>query len=91
MQTILPTRTLSRWFESQSHSCRQRHELARRKTLTARFPECGRIFCAQGSLWITRDGDRTDILLGGGDSLVCPRHTRVVIEALETAVVEITC
>ena len=91
MQTILLTRTLTRWLEPQSRRIRQSHELARRKTLTARFPECGRIFCAQGSLWITRDGDNADIVLADGDSLACGRHTRVVIEALETAVVEITC
>jgi hypothetical protein len=90
MQTILPALALTRWLHPQSRRVHQRHELAHRKVLTATFPECGRIFCTQGSLWITRDGDKTDILLDDGDSLACPRHARVVIEALEASVVEIT-
>jgi hypothetical protein len=92
MQMILPATTFSKWFvgrRCQTGTVR-RHELGRRKVLSSSFPEVGTIHCVRGLLWITRDGGADDIFLSDGDSLVCDRRDRVVVEALEEAVVEIS-
>ncbi|MEO7099731.1 MAG: DUF2917 domain-containing protein [Luteolibacter sp.] len=94
MQTILPTTPLSRWLTGyRSQLTRpapsRTHELRSRKVLTASFPECGKITCNRGTLWITRDGHPEDILLRSGSSLVCEPGSRFVIEALESAAVDI--
>lgn len=95
MQTILPTTPLARWLtgnrsqQIQPTPCRI-EELPTRKVLTASFPNCGKITCTRGTLWITRDGSPEDILLRAGSSLVCERGSRFVIEALETVAIEIT-
>ncbi|MES2921285.1 MAG: DUF2917 domain-containing protein [Verrucomicrobiota bacterium] len=95
MQTILPTTPLSRWLTG----CRTQQirptpsrteELLTRKVLTASFPKCGKITCTRGTLWITRDGHPEDILLPAGSSLVCEPRSRFVIEALDSATIEIT-
>lgn len=94
MQTILPTTPLFRWLTGdRPQQIRpappQTHELSSRKILTSSFPECGKITCTRGTLWITRDGYPEDILLRAGNSLVCERGSRFVIEALENAALEI--
>lgn len=92
MQTTFPATPLTRWLTGRhctSRSICQRHELQGRKLLTISFPANGRISCISGQVWITRDGDTADIVLGDGDSLVCHRHSRVVIEALDSSVIEI--
>lgn len=92
MQMILPATALSKWFAGKRYRTAtvRRHELGRRKVLSNSFPEGGSVHCVRGILWITRDEDAEDILLRDGDSLVCNRPDRIVIEALEEAVVEIT-
>ncbi|MEO5917686.1 MAG: DUF2917 domain-containing protein [Luteolibacter sp.] len=95
MQTILPITPLSRWLTGyRSQQIRPTpsriEELPARKVLTASFPNCGKITCTHGTLWITRDGSSEDILLRAGGSFACETGSRFVIEALENAVVEIT-
>ncbi len=94
MQTILPTTPLARWLSG----CRTQpfrptptriEELPLRKVLTALFPNGGKITCTRGTLWITRDGSSEDILLRAGTSFVCENGSRFVIEALETAALDI--
>lgn len=92
MQMIFPATLFARWFDGnrcQTNTVR-RHTLERRETLASSFRIAGRIHCVTGLLWITRDMDREDILLRGGESFTCHRHDRVVIEALENAVLEMT-
>ena len=50
----------------------------------------GEVRCLRGSIWITRDGEAIDILLYAGEPLACQRGDRLVVEALDAAVVEIT-
>lgn len=91
MQMILPATAFSKWFvgnRCQTGNTRH-HELGRRKTLSVSCPVNGKIQCVRGLLWITRDDNAEDILLHGGESIACLRHERLVIEALEDAVVEI--
>jgi hypothetical protein len=92
MQMILPATALSKWFVG--NKCRSgivgHHELGPRTVLSTAFQVAGKIHCISGLIWITRDGGGEDILLCAGESLVCDRHDRLVVEALETAVMEIT-
>jgi Protein of unknown function (DUF2917) len=94
MQSILPTTLLTRWLTG----CRgqrirptpdRSEELPVRKILTTTFSASGRITCTRGTLWITRDGSSEDILLRTGNSFLCEPDSRHVIEALESAAVEI--
>ncbi|MGL4400263.1 MAG: DUF2917 domain-containing protein [Luteolibacter sp.] len=92
MQLILPVTVFCRWYAGRP--CQTNtfgpHELKRREVLSSFLPEGARVRCVRGLLWITRDGDADDILLHAGGSLVCERRDRLVIEALEDAVVEFT-
>lgn len=48
-------------------------------------PGCGvgsRIGVLEGVLWITQEGDGNDYLVGAGDTFVCTRSGRVVVESL---------
>ena len=95
MQTILPTTPLSRWLTGYRGQLTRLapsriEELPTRKVLTASFSNCGKITCTRGTLWLTRDGDPEDILLGPGSSFACEPGSRFIIEALETAAVEMT-
>lgn len=45
----------------------------------------GRITCASGSVWITRDHDAADYLLGPGESFSAPGSRRVLVESLREA------
>lgn len=49
----------------------------------------GRITCASGSVWITRDHDAADYLLGPGESFSAPDSRRVLVESLREARVRI--
>lgn len=46
--------------------------------------------CIAGWLWLTREGDGEDVLLGPGDSYRSDGRDRVVVEALEPARVDMT-
>ena len=95
MQTILPTTPLSRWLTGYRGQLTRPapsriEELPIRKVLTASFSNCGKITCTRGTLWLTRDGHSEDILLRAGDSFVSKPGSRLVVEALENATVEMT-
>lgn len=40
------------------------------------------VTCVEGTLWITRDGDRKDIVLAAGESFENTRPGRVLVQAL---------
>lgn len=42
-----------------------------------------RIECLSGSLWVTQDGDRRDIVLAPGQSFVFDRSEGVLVNALD--------
>ncbi|MGB9673600.1 MAG: DUF2917 domain-containing protein [Anaerolineales bacterium] len=48
------------------------------------------IHCLQGILWVTQQDDGQDYVLQSGDSMVVSRRGRVVIEAINDAIVRIT-
>lgn len=49
----------------------------------------GRVTCASGSVWITRDHDAADYLLGPGESFSAPDSRRVLVESLREACLRI--
>lgn len=59
--------------------------LARGATLSIEQPLGQEIFCIQGSLWITHDGDCKDHVIDAGKGYVANRHARVVVYALKDA------
>ena len=46
-----------------------------------------RISARSGVVWVTYEGDPTDLILGPGDSLVVSQGGRTVVQALEAAFV----
>lgn len=60
-------------------------EMIVRSAEVVSVPECGvgsRIRVLNGVLWITQEGDVNDYLVGTGDTFVCTRTGRVVVESL---------
>jgi len=43
------------------------------------------VHCDSGSLWVTFDGDRRDVILVAGQAHRCDRNTRLIVQALEEA------
>jgi hypothetical protein len=41
--------------------------------------------CLAGELWITRDGDAEDYILGPGQQLAIGRHDQAAVQALRTS------
>jgi hypothetical protein len=48
-----------------------------------------RVHCRGGSVWVTQEGDRRDVVLEPGDSLVIERDGMAVVSALRDASVEV--
>ena len=48
-----------------------------------------RVDCFSGSLWITHDGDRKDLILEAGQSYPCLRNSRMLVYALAKASVRV--
>jgi hypothetical protein len=44
-----------------------------------------RIACLEGTLWITQEGDRTDIILAKGQTRTLERKGRALLQAMSTA------
>jgi hypothetical protein len=59
--------------------------LSRGRTLRVAQPLGTEIYCVQGSLWITHDGDPKDIVIEAGRSYVADRHAPLVVCALDSA------
>jgi hypothetical protein len=49
-----------------------------------------RIDCLDGCVWVTIDGDRRDVIVEAGGSLVVDRRGRVLVHALEHARVRLS-
>ncbi|BAO31265.1 hypothetical protein SUTH_03495 [Sulfuritalea hydrogenivorans sk43H] len=43
------------------------------------------LLCLEGELWLTRDGDSEDYILGPGQSFDARRGDRIVVQALRTS------
>lgn len=59
--------------------------LARGATFVIEAPLGHEIFCIDGALWITHDGDPRDHVLDSGRGHVADRATRMVVYALQDA------
>lgn len=59
--------------------------LARGATLVIEAPLGQEIFCIDGALWITHDGDPKDHVVDSGGAFVAARATRLVVYALQDA------
>jgi hypothetical protein len=44
----------------------------------------------RGALWVTQDHDRRDVVLAEGESLVIERDGRVLVQALDAALLSVT-
>lgn len=42
-----------------------------------------KVACLDGSVWVTFDGDRRDVILSAGSQLVCDRNTTLMVQALD--------
>lgn len=60
-------------------------ELARRQVMSLKDAAGVRIVARAGSLWVTQDHDRRDIVLGEGESFDVVGPARVVVQALSPA------
>lgn len=59
--------------------------LARGATVAIEAPLGQEIFCIDGALWITHDGDPKDHVVDAGHGHVADRATRLVVYALQDA------
>lgn len=59
--------------------------LARRQTLNLADPAGVRITARRGSLWVTQDRDRRDIVLRAGESITFAKSAPVIVQALDAA------
>jgi hypothetical protein len=48
-----------------------------------------RVHCRAGSVWVTQEGDRRDIVLEPGDSILIERDGMAVVSALRDASIEV--
>lgn len=63
--------------------------LPKRRLLSIAGRRGTRIESRQGSLWITQDGDRRDVVLGAGEVHVVERDAPVIIQALSSALLAV--
>ena len=64
--------------------------LAKRGIFTLPDGEGVGIECRSGSVWITLDHDRRDIVLSPGERFVGDRHRRMLVSALEPAFITVS-
>jgi hypothetical protein len=88
MQLVLPSLTLLRRLPHRTGGVLHRDLLPARSTLGFRTRKEVHIVCIRGKVWIT-DGVSGDVVLSDGDQFAIGKNSRVVIEALEKALVEI--
>jgi hypothetical protein len=62
-----------------------RYELSLAARELLEIPDVARVqvTCSQGSLWITLDNDRRDIVLEKGENFFSPEHRRALVYAFE--------
>jgi hypothetical protein len=71
---------------------RRRHAFALERGAARQFAcvDCGlQVHCAQGSVWITHDGDPRDVVLAAGERYEADREDPMHVFALQPSVVEI--
>ncbi|MGC4015308.1 MAG: DUF2917 domain-containing protein [Luteolibacter sp.] len=90
MNALIPLADFWRWIANRS--CTQAGafplRLARRTAIRRTLAEGASLQCVRGSVWITSDEDRGDIVLRAGEIFSVPRRASFVIEALEDAVLQ---
>ncbi len=59
-------------------------DLAKNRLL-ALPPRRLKVLCVAGELWVTRDGDRRDYILGPGEALTLERGDRGAVQALRAS------
>ena len=64
-------------------------KLTERGTISVVDGKGTRVAVTVGTVWITQDEDRRDVLLGSGESFVLDRDGTTIVEALADAIVEI--
>ena len=101
MNLVLPAAidkplSIGRWLRSKAfdgirHTGRDtctRHsvqEIAKNRILEVKHALGVTIECLEGSVWITLDGDRRDVVLDAGHTFNVDRKQRTLIQALDTA------
>jgi len=60
-------------------------ELQKGETMRLEHGNASRIFCCEGSVWLTRDGDIGDVVLRRGQSLTFEGKRGILLSALEPA------
>lgn len=63
------------------------HELKEDATLVVERPAAVELKCLRGSVWITHDGDPRDVVVSPGTSYRADRDSRMLVYALETALI----
>jgi hypothetical protein len=63
--------------------------LNKRQLLKLRGGAGHAVVCHSGSVWLTQDGDRRDIVLGAGESFALDRAGLVLVQALEQSAISI--
>ncbi len=64
--------------------------LARGELLKLQGVRGARIFSHRGTVWITQDGDRRDVVLTDGESFGIDRDTPVIVQAFECSTVKLS-
>ena len=101
MNLVLPaaihdTLSIGRWLPSKAHDgIRQTwqdtftrpsvQEIAKNGILEVKQALGVTIECLEGSVWVTLDGDRRDVVLDAGHTFNVDRKQRTLIQALDTA------
>jgi hypothetical protein len=65
------------------------HTIAKNKIMEIKQALDTTIECLAGSIWITLDGDRRDVILSAGQDFKVDRKQRTLIQALDTASVRL--
>ena len=101
MNLVLPaathnTRSIGRWLRSKAfdgtrqtgqNTCTRPsvQEIAKNGILEVKQALGVTIECLEGSVWVTLDGDRRDVVLDAGHTFNVDRKQRTLIQALDTA------
>lgn len=101
MNLVLPvaihdTRSIARWLRSKAFdgirqtgqdTCTRPgvQEIAKNRILEIKQALGMTIECLEGSVWVTLDGDRRDVVLDAGHTFNVDRKQRTLIQALDTA------
>jgi hypothetical protein len=65
--------------------------LHKNATLVVLDPMGVTVECTQGSLWLTHDGDCKDVILEAGQRYSSTTRARLLVHALDTALVRLAC